>query len=192
MNTEDGMTQRLLKVLWIMAALILAAGCCRAPRPIIQETVVPAPSDQARPTEEDATPHVSNHEHDVVALPLTAGDLAAILCSADTPDTISASRFDDHSVVLKGSGAQLLIFIEDSGMSLQAVLPYFGRLPGDARKVGNWNAGRRFSRAYLDAEAAPILASDLLLTRAMPAETIRTWGRMLVRMAPVFRDEVWP
>lgn len=154
-----------------LATLLLVVGCAR-------------PAGQLRP----ARLHAAGLE--VLELPLSAETLASLL-TIDGGE-VSAVRFDDGSVVLKGNGQQLLVFLEDDGTSLQAVLPYFGPLPGELEALAAWNAGRRFGRAYLDDEGGPILASDLLLVEGMPAAAVRTWGRLLISMAEAFRAEVWP
>jgi len=123
-----------------------------------------------------------------LATPLATADLAERLAAAG----LDAVRLDDVSVVLKGDGVQLLVFVEDGGESLQAVLPYIGRASGDPTRIAAWNASRRFGRAYLDEDSAPVLASDLLLGPAVGVEAIATWCRLLLPMAVAFRDEVWP
>lgn len=128
----------------------------------------------------------------VVPWPLTAAALADLLTTGGGEDALAATVFDAGSVVLEGGGQKLLVFLEDDGRSLQAVLPFIGRGRGEAGAVARWNAGRRFGRAYRDDAGGPVLASDLLLVRGLPVAAVRTWGRLLVGMAAAFRDEVWP
>jgi hypothetical protein len=125
---------------------------------------------------------------EVVPVPLDATILATILARGG----LDAVRFDETSVVLKDDRVQLLVFLEDEGTSLQAVLPYTGRRRGSAQTVAAWNAGRRFGRAYLDQDGGPVLASDLLLWRGSTATAVRSWGRLVLAMAAAFRAEVWP
>jgi hypothetical protein len=130
--------------------------------------------------------------NDVVPWPLTAAELAEMLTTGSGEDALVATVFDAGSVVLEGGGQKLLVFLEDDGQSLQAVLPYIGRGRGEAGPVARWNAGRRFGRAYRDDAGGPVLAADLLLAPGLPVAVVRTWGRLLVGMAAAFRDEVWP
>ncbi|HOX24577.1 MAG TPA: YbjN domain-containing protein [Candidatus Krumholzibacteria bacterium] len=123
-----------------------------------------------------------------LALPLSTADLAEVLVAG----RLTALRFDDASVMLKQDGLQILIFVEDAGESLQAVLPYTGRGAGDPERVAAWNAGRRFGRAYIDEDGAPVLASDLMLGPGTSADAVRSWCRVVIALAGAFRDEVWP
>ena len=124
----------------------------------------------------------------VLDLPLTAETVADLLAA----DGHHAVRMDAGSVVLRGGDLQLLIFLEDEGTSLPAVLPYIGLGVGDPPRIEQWNATRRFGRAYLDHEEGPILACDLLLEPGVPASIVQTWARLILAMAAVFSDEVWP
>jgi len=122
---------------------------------------------------------------------LTVADsaqLAAIFSAADLDVTV----FDDGSVVLKEYPLQVLVFIEDEGESLQAVFPFVGVGLGDPAKVDRWNGERRFGRAYIDEDGDPLLASDLLLGEGVREEAVVAWGKLVLSMLPVFRDEVWP
>lgn len=123
-----------------------------------------------------------------IELPLTADAVASLLGTADQ----TAVRLDVDSVVLRRDELQVLVFLEDDGHTLQAVLPYIGLHAGDPHLIERWNASRRFGRAYLDHEAGPILACDLLLESGAPATLIQTWGRLFLDMADAFRGEVWP
>jgi len=126
---------------------------------------------------------------DSEALTVTdAARLAAIFTAAD----LDATVFDDGSVVLKEYPLQALVFIEDDGESLQAVFPFVGIGLGDLAKVARWNSERRFGRAYIDEDGDPLLASDLLLGEGVGEEAVAAWGRLVLSMLPVFRDEVWP
>ena len=175
-----------------VAIAIVASGCGNPPRGTIRNDSHDARADRVRPAGVRVDGPPLPARRDSLATPMTAEALAAILSSACDPDMLTAVRFDDCSVVLKGNGQQLMIFIEDDGSSLQAVLPYLGRIPGDPLAVARWNTRRRFGRAYLDDEDGPTMASDLLLLAGMPAATLVTWGQLLIRMAAAFREEVWP
>jgi len=114
--------------------------------------------------------------------------LAAIFSAADLDVVV----FDDSSVILKEMPLQVLVFIEDDGESLQAVFPFVGLGQGDPAKVARWNSERRFGRAYIDDDGDPLLASDLLLGEGVSEQAVAAWGRLVLSMLPVFRDEVWP
>jgi len=106
-----------------------------------------------------------------------------------------ASRvFDEHSLVLStAEGHNVVIFLEDDGGSLQAVFPCVrGGLVVDASAVSNWNATRRFSRAYLGEDGLPVMAADLVLDVTTSRKTLVEWGELLLALAEVFEDEVWP
>jgi len=72
------------------------------------------------------------------------------------------------------------------------VFPFVGIGLGDLAKVARWNSERRFGRAYIDEDGDPLLASDLLLGEGVGEEAVAAWGRLVLSMLPVFRDEVWP
>lgn len=142
----------------------------------------------SRPAREIDTAAAAQAPPASLALPATAGGLAELFAA----DGLSAVRLDAGSVVLRQDDLQVLVFLEDEGASLQAVLPYLGRHAADRRALDRWNATRRFGRAYLDHEGGPILASDLLLAADTPAELVQSWGRLFLAMAAAFRAEVWP
>jgi hypothetical protein len=157
-----------------LCLLVATAGCGGSSRP----DIATAAGSPAAPPERPA----------VLDLPLTAETVADLLAA----DGHHAVRMDAGSVVLRGGDLQLLVFLEDEGTSLQGVLPYIGLGVGDPQRIEQWNATRRFGRAYLDHEEGPILACDLLLEPGVPASIVQTWARLLLAMAAVFSDEVWP
>lgn len=173
---------RALALVLALAGMLIACGCggsrgARAPHTEPAPAPAPAPASETRPA--DAA---------VVDLPVTADTVALLLSAAD----LVAVRLDAGSVVLRGDGEQVLVFLEDDGTTLQAVFPFTSLGRGDPRLIARWNATRRFGRAYLDHEDAPILASDLLLAPGAAAASVQTWGRLFLAMAAAFRAEVWP
>lgn len=170
-----------LRGLAILPALVLVAGCA-CPRADAVRTIAYEQAPPATMAPATTAPAAA------IGLPLTAADLAGILCV----DGQSAVRFDAESVVLRQGDLQLLVFLEDGGTTLQAVLPYHGVRRGHPLRVARWNATRRFGRAYLDHEDSPILASDLPLADHMPTAMVQDWSRLVLAMAAAFRDEVWP
>ena len=114
--------------------------------------------------------------------------LVAVLQAAD----LEARAMDAGSLVLSRDGLNVLIFAEDEGSSLQAVLACTRYGVGDPRLVARWNATRRFGRAYLDEDSRPTLASDIALEPAISEAAVAAWGRLVMDMAWVFFDEVWP
>ncbi len=102
-------------------------------------------------------------------------------------------RFDDHSLAIKRQWLKVLIFVEDGGESLQAVFPHIGRQGvASPTSITDWNASRRFGRAYLDDDGRPTLASDLLLGDGVGSAAVVTWCTLLLDMAEAFAVEVWP
>jgi hypothetical protein len=171
---------RALALVLALAGMLIACGCggSRGDRaPQTAPAPAPAPASETRPA--DAA---------VVDLPVTAETVALLLSAGD----LVAVRLDAGSVVLRGDGEQVLVFLEDDGTTLQAVFPFTSLGRGDPRLIARWNATRRFGRAYLDHEDAPILASDLLLAPGAAAASVQTWGRLFLAMAAAFRAEVWP
>jgi hypothetical protein len=129
--------------------------------------------------------------------PAPAGDLAPdaqmrALAAVFRDAGLEAGFFDAHSVVLSREGLDVLVFREDDGSSLQAVLACTRQGRGDAGRVLAWNAGRRFGRAYLDDDGRPVLASDLALDPPVSTSVVAAWGRMVLDMAVLFVAEVWP
>ncbi len=126
--------------------------------------------------------------------PLTPGptaihDLAAVFAEAG----LTVRVFDDTSLILSREGFNVVVFVENAGGSLQAVFSCVWRGSGDFQaRVATWNSTRRFSRAYLDADGRPVLASDLALDGTVSRHSVAEWGRLLLDMAEVFVVEVWP
>jgi hypothetical protein len=175
-------TRRLIASL--LLGLVVCAGCggrqaVRPPADAAPAATPPAATPAAAPAPTTPPP---------VELPLTADTVAAMLAVGDQ----SAVRLDAGSVVLRRGALQVLVFLEDDGHTLQAVLPYLGLHAGDPRLIERWNATRRFGRAYLDHEEGPTLAGDLLLATGAPAALVHSWGRLFLDMADAFRAEVWP
>ena len=110
-----------------------------------------------------------------------------------TDSDLDAVRFDDQSLILKRDWLQVMIFSEDGGESLQAIFPHTGvRAEVDPAAVVRWNATRRFSRAYVDEDGLPVLASDLLLGEGVAAGAVVEWATLVLDMAALFAQEVWP
>jgi hypothetical protein len=87
----------------------------------------------------------------------------------------------------------VVVFVEDAGASLQAVLACpWRRALVDPARIAAWNAGRRFGRAYLDDEGRPVLAADLALDPTVSRQTVIDWGRLVLDLADAFVAEVWP
>ena len=116
-------------------------------------------------------------------------ELTRVLTDAD----LDAVRFDDQSLILKRDWLQVMIFSEDGGESLQAIFPHTGvRAEVDPAAVVCWNATRRFARAYVDEDGLPVLASDLLLGEGVAAGAVVKWATLVLDMAELFAQEVWP
>jgi hypothetical protein len=117
----------------------------------------------------------------------------ATLVDGLTAAGVDAVGFDAHTFIVKEGAVQVPVFLEDGGASLQAIFPHTG-VPGRASSaaIQRWNATRRFGRAYRDDEGLPVLASDLLLGPDVGPQAVATWSRLLLDMATLFRDEVWP
>lgn len=121
--------------------------------------------------------------------PPTVEELDSIFVSAGFTTRI----FDQRSLALSTpEGYHVIVFLEDEGASLQALFPCVrpGSVPVGA--VAGWNATRRFSRAYLDADGRPVMAADMVLDEATTRGQIAAWGEMLLALADVFMAEVWP
>ena len=123
------------------------------------------------------------------SVPTDTTELTHLLTDAD----LDAVRFDDQSLVLKRDWLQVMIFSEDGGESLQAIFPHTGvRAEVDPAAVIRWNATRRFARAYVDEDGLPVLASDLLLGEGVAAGAVVDWATLVLDMAALFAQEVWP
>ncbi|QYK52878.1 MAG: YbjN domain-containing protein [Fimbriimonadaceae bacterium] len=48
----------------------------------------------------------------------------------------------------------------------------------DMRKINEWNASRRYVKAYVDREGDAMLSADLLLTTGVTKVTVKEWVRM--------------
>lgn len=124
--------------------------------------------------------------------PAPIAELSAVFTDAGLYTHI----LDDVSLVLANDDhaeANVVIFLEDDGASLQALLTCPWRnAPGDPAQVATWNATRRFGRAYLDDEHHPVLAADLALDDTTTPHTVAEWGRLILVLADAFAAEVWP
>ncbi|MEZ4386244.1 MAG: YbjN domain-containing protein [Candidatus Krumholzibacteriia bacterium] len=126
-------------------------------------------------------------------LDLTGGpDAVGALTAAFAQGGLPARAFDDHSLVISRDGLNVIVFVEDDGESLQAVLPCTRGGLGDGGRVAGWNAGRRFGRAYLDEDGRPVLVGDLLVLPSLDADDLAAWGSLMLDMAWQFVSEVWP
>jgi len=122
----------------------------------------------------------------------TGPDPIVTLAAALADGGLQTRAFDDHSLIISRDHLNVVVFVEDGGESLQAVLPCTRAGMGDAARLAHWNAARRFGRAYLDEDGRPVLASDLLVTAGLGTRDVVAWGRLVLDMAWAFVDEVWP
>lgn len=122
----------------------------------------------------------------------TGPDPIPALAEALADGGLQTRAFDDDSLIISRDHLNVVVFVEDQGESLQAVLPCTRAGEADAGRVARWNATRRFGRAYLDEDGRPTLASDLLVTSGLGARDVVAWGRLTLDMAWAFVDEVWP
>jgi len=81
--------------------------------------------------------------------PVAPSDVPGLVALYETAG-LEAAPMDDHSLVISREGLNVLVFLEDDGASLQAVLPCTRAGRGDPAEVNAWNASRRYGRAYLD------------------------------------------
>ena len=150
-----------------LLGLLLAAGCAGAPDPA-------------------ATPVTDPH----AAPPGDVTGLRALLDGAG----LQTAPLDSLSFILedRDAGVKLVVFREDQGASLQAVMAY----PADGRAASGalqrWNATRRFGRAYADTRGAPVLASDLALGPGTGRAAVVAWAELVLALAGRFQMEVWP
>lgn len=122
----------------------------------------------------------------------TSPDPVPALAAAFTASGLQTRPFDDTSLIISRDHLNVVVFVEDDGESLQAVLPCTRGGLGDAASVARWNAHRRFGRAYLDEDGRPTLASDLLVTPGLAPADVAAWGSLVLDMAWAFVNEVWP
>jgi hypothetical protein len=122
----------------------------------------------------------------------TSSDPVPALAAAFTAGGLQTRPFDDTSLIISRDHLNVVVFVEDDGESLQAVLPCTRSGLGDGASVARWNAHRRFGRAYLDEDGRPTLASDLLVTPGLTPADVAAWGSLVLDMAWAFVNEVWP
>ena len=151
-------------VLLLLAAASAAGGCgARATATSGRATTAPPPDDPAG------------------FIDLLAGDGRR------------TAALDDVSFILARDEVQLVVFVEDQGGSLQAVLPYLGApFPASRDDIERWNATRRFGRAFRDEDGRPTLACDLVLGPGVGQEAVIAWADLALALAAAFRDEMWP
>ncbi len=125
---------------------------------------------------------------DLTTAPDAVSHLAAVLAA----EGLTSRSFDDHSLIISRDGLNVVVFVEDGGESLQAVLPCTRSGAGDRSRVADWNASRRFGRAYLDEDGRPVLAGDLIVWPGLGTADLADWGRLMLDMAWAFVNEVWP
>jgi hypothetical protein len=100
---------------------------------------------------------------------------------------------DDVSFILARDHVQMVVFVEDDGGSLQAMLPYLGPpFPVSGDDLERWNATRRFGRAFRDEDGRPVLACDLVLGSGVGRDAVIGWADLALALAAAFRDEMWP
>jgi hypothetical protein len=118
------------------------------------------------------------------------------LAAAFTAAGFYTHVLDETSLVLariEKTEVNVVVFIEDDGASLQALLtcPWRSQ-PGDPDRITGWNASRRFSHAFLDEERQPILGVDLALHVTTTTDAVGAWGKTVLDLADAFVAEVWP
>ena len=151
----------------ILLGILLFAGCAAGPEP----ASAPATAFGAAP------PH-------------DAAGLRTLLSGAG----LQTAPLDSLSFILKDptAGVQLVVFREDGGASLQAVMAYPGEGLAPPGALQRWNATRRFGRAYADGRGAPVLASDLALGPGVGRAAVIAWAELVLALAERFQAEVWP
>jgi hypothetical protein len=124
------------------------------------------------------------------AVPADAAGLRRLLAGAG----LAVAPLDSLSFVLKDTttGVQMIVFVEDAGASLQAVLPYRGPGTVPLATLQQWNATRRFGRAYADRRGAPVLATDLALGPGVGQAAVVAWAELALALGDRFRQEAWP
>jgi hypothetical protein len=122
------------------------------------------------------------------AVPTDPDGLRELLTRAD----LETAPLDAGSFILKDDRVQMVVFVEDGGASLQAVLPYRGPRRADPRDLATWNATRRFGRAYADTRGAPVLATDLALGEGVAPAAVVAWARLALALGRRFQEEAWP
>jgi hypothetical protein len=138
--------------------------------------------DAGAPAAGPADPHA--------APPADVDGLRGLLAGAG----LAVAPMDSLSLVLKDTttGVQMIVFVEDAGASLQAVLPYPGRRTVPLATLQQWNATRRFGRAYADRRGAPVLATDLALGPGVGQAAVVAWAELALALGDRFRQEAWP
>ncbi len=127
-----------------------------------------------------------------LAAPSAVEELAGVFAAVG----LATHVIDDTSLVLARevhTDHNVIVFIENGGQSLQAVLACPWRTAAvDMRRIARWNATRRFGRAYLDEDRKPVLAADLALDPTVTRATVQAWGQLVLDLADQFVLDVWP
>ncbi len=155
-----------------LLGLLLAGGCASGP----------APAASSATASSATAPHAPP--------PADAAGLRALLADAG----LQTAPLDSFSFILEDpdAGVQLVVFREDQGASLQAVMAYPAEGHAAPGALQRWNATRRFGRAYVDTRGAPVLASDLALGPGIGRKAVVAWAELVLALAERFQREVWP
>jgi hypothetical protein len=130
----------------------------------------------------------------LVALPALRADQGEIIRELDAPsvEQILAAMKMDYTQIKPGiysfslGGYKTLLF--NKGKNIQFYASFKKRVP--LTRINEWNAGKRYTRAYLDKDGDPVLEADLDLEGGVSPRALLEFIKMWVTSVQLFTQHI--
>jgi hypothetical protein len=119
---------------------------------------------------------------------LTRAELEKVLASKELASEQLPNL--ENVLIITVEGIKILLILDDDGDALQA---HMGGTGTDAtlEKVNQWNASKRFSRAYIDDDGDPVIELDLDLEGGITMARVDDFIDTVLVSVASFIGEVW-
>lgn len=136
----------------------------------------------------------------------SSGQVITILTEMEIREILASVPFKGEKITIqeeKDSEGMMAYYVYDDKSILCALYQYSDTEGGpvtslglsvgnrlaraaDMRKINEWNASRRYVKAYVDKEGDAMLSADMLLTTGVTKVTVREWVRMFSQFSQEF------
>lgn len=125
----------------------------------------------------------------------SAADLVSQITGEQLVDVLKeegySPKLDKPSVVtMKIEGLKVAFFVADDNSSLQAYAAFKSE-KATLERVNEWNADKRYSRAYLDSEGDPVIELDLDLAGGVSKERLADFIQTVRISIPAFAKQMF-
>lgn len=128
----------------------------------------------------------------------SSGQVVTVLSETELREILATVPFKGEKITIqeeKDSEGLMAYYVFENGAILCALYQYAEEEGGpvtslglsvgnrtaraaDMRKINEWNASRRYVKAYIDKEGDAMLSADLLLSPGVTKHTVKEWVRM--------------